>query len=786
MSGYAERLLSGSQGQDGEMQPVGGYADRLLGGVPAMQAVQQKKPSGGNIFSNAWEMIKGKRDPNYADVPAFDIDRAGPGVIMSTAGATLANADDTAYADIIQKSLGDRFLGRTKDANGYEIIDYIDASGTKRRGYVNMPGLDMGDVQRAIGGGLAYMGVGKVLGRAMQGAPMLGRVAAQGGGAASTSVVQDIGSMALGSEQGIDPKKAVIAGAGGALFEGLPSKAVAPLLGGAAGAALSNEGDGVAGAGLGAAAGMGAAALARRLLGMNPGQYVQNGKLTPAGEKAAASAGVNPAEVNDEFAKVFADAYAKTRSASLAAVEADARSAPVPVRLTKGQRERDYQQMVLEDQMRAGLKGPQAKSVMDDFDRLQTQDIAFAADRNPMTLGGVSSTLAPRRLDTPPMTALGSDIRAGVQTAREGGRQAEKQAWEGANKGFAAPEEALAMLPGEIRDGIAKTNIPVNQNTPTASKMVDFLRDYRAGKAPTGADDFLPDMTNQSVDQVRRVLGRMKDDAATATDKAAADAVYRSYNTWMGKAADAGHFPAEAVAAIRSGRSISAEVKGLFEPRDGGRLTPAAQRIRDVLERADSPEAVVATLFGRVGAKGMMPAGTTGMLSNLKTALQKYAPETGKQTWDDIRLAYWRRITTDSAGNLLSPQMLAKNIATAKNQHGEAWNILLNPREQAMIMQVQKAVEAAGYRPSNFRTNSSGSAFAGGSMIKDLVATVWKALAASPAVSATAGAVMRPVASGWYKGKAQRATDPRIQEVVPSLGGYGGAVGSAIERNRAQ
>jgi hypothetical protein len=588
--------------------------------------------------------------------------------------------------------------------------------------------------------------------------------------------------MALGGEQGIDAKKALIAGAGGGLFEALPSRAIAPMIGAAGGAALANDGERLQTAGAGAALGLTAAALARRFLGMNPGQYVQNGKLTPAGEKAAVSAGINPAEVESEFAKAFGDAYAKTRNASQAAIDAGTRTGAGAVRITKGQREQDYQQMVLEDQMRAGLKGQQAKAVMDDFDRLQRQDVEWAVRGNPSTLAGVGPELN-RTWSGRTTQELGDSIRGGTQAARSSARDIERAAWDDV-KPFQASEEALGMLPGEIRAGLTKLGIPVNQNTPAASRMVEFLRDYRAGKAPAGADDFLPDMTGHNVDQVRRLLRDMKEEAKTKTDRDAADDIYRSYNSWIEKAAGAGHFPPNVAGSMRAARQISAEVKGVFEPREGGVLTPAAQRIGEIIQNADSPEGVISALFGRVGARAEMPQGTVEVLSNLKTALLRYAPETGKQTWDDIRLAYWQRITSDGAGNLATAQVLAKNIATAKEKHGGAWQVLFTEQERRMIEQVQKAVNAAAYRPSNFRTNSSGSAYAGGSMIKDLIQNVWKALIASPAVSATAGVALRPVAAGWYKAKAQRATSQNIREVVPSLGGYGGAAGAESERGQ--
>lgn len=754
--------------------------DLLFG--DSQPAQQPPKPQGGGIIANTIQAIKGKRDPKFADVPAFDIDRAGAGVIASTAGATLSGANDAAYADIIQESLGNRFLGRTKDANGYEIIDYIDTNGERRRGYVNQPGLDMGDVQRAIGGGLAYLGAGRILGGLFKGAPIGFKALAQGGGAAGTSIGQDIASSAMGSKQGVDPSKALWAGVGAGAFEALPSRAIAPVLGAVGGFAMSDTGEGVEGATIGGAAGATAAALARRLFGMNPGQYYQNGKLTPAGEAAATKAGLDPAQLSQELAKNFAEGYAKTRNASLAAVDASSRASGTGVRLTKGVRDKDYQQMVLEDQMRAGIKGPQAKSVIDDFDRLQQRDIEQAVRGDPATLGGVAPTLN-KNWAGRSTQELGDSIRGGVQAARNEARALERKAWEDV-KPFQAPEEALAMLPGEVSSGLQSLGIPVNQNTPTALKMVDFLREFRAGKAPQAADEFLPNMAGMNVDQARRILRSMKDDAATATDKAAAGKIYESYNSWIGRAADAGHFPPDVAGAMRAGRQISAEVKGVFEPRQGAMLTPAGKRIGEVIKGAETPEAVVSALFGSGGTSSQLPKGTVEALGNIKQGLAKYAPETGRQTWDDIRLAYWQRITSDASGALLSPGKLATSIKQAREKHGTAWDTLFSPQEQRMIADVMKNVEAASYRPSNFRTNSSGSGFAGAVMLKEVVGKVWKALATNPAISATAGVAVRPVAAGWYKAKADRATGQGIKEIIPSLGGYGGAAGSAAERGR--
>lgn len=789
MTDYAADLLGSATGDEG--QAGTDYASELLGSTtPA--AVQQKGPQpaqSGNMFQRAWETIKGKQDPKYAGVGAFDRHQASmrPGMAAALTGSMFVGQDDAAMGDIIQKHLGDKFIRRFKDANGYDLIEHMGDDGKPVVSYVNTPGLDISDITRGVVGSIPYIAAGGVVGAALKRAPLAFQVPAQAGTAASTSMVGDIIGMGMGSQRGIDPVKAGIAGTTAGVFQAVPSKAMAPIVGAVAGFGAFDDGEKAAGAGMGAIGGMAVNALARRFLGMAPGLYVNNGKLTPAGQKAAQEAGVDPATVNEEFAKIFADAYAKTRNGALAAAEAQAGAGPGAIRLSKGQREKDFQQMVLEDQMRAGLKGPQAKAVMDDFDRLQTQDITRAVRGDPMSLSGVGPRIN-LNWDGRSTADLGQSIRGGVETARTGARAIERQAWDEVQP-FHAPDEALALLPQEIRSGLEKLGIPVNQNTPAASRMVELLKDYKAGKMPAAAhspnavDEFLPNFSGRNVDQTRRILRTMKDDAGTATDRAAAKAVYDAYNSWIEKSAAAGHFPPDVAGAMRVARNLSAEVKGMFEPRDGGQMTPAARRIADVMKEADSPEGVVSALFGRVGANAELPQGVTGALQNIKTSLARYAPETGRQTWDDIRLAYWQRITSDAQGNVLAPQALAKSIMAAAKKHGSAWSLLFSPTERAMIQNVAKGAEAAGYRPSNFRTNSSGSAYAGGSMLKDLIQTVWKSLAATPAISATAGAVLRPAQSGWYAARARQATGG-VQEIMPTLGGYGGAAGSQIDRRQ--
>ena len=126
--------------------------------------------------------------------------------------ASLAGASDAQLADIFQSNLGDRFVRREKDANGYDVFVTRGADGQEQRGYLNQPGLDGEDVARGIRAALPYMATGGAAGLAGRGAGLLANMGLQGAAGVVTSVVGDVVQMLMGSQQGIETDKALWAG----------------------------------------------------------------------------------------------------------------------------------------------------------------------------------------------------------------------------------------------------------------------------------------------------------------------------------------------------------------------------------------------------------------------------------------------------------------------------------------------------------------------------------------------------------------------------------------------
>jgi hypothetical protein len=126
-----------------------------------------------------------------------------------TGNAALAGASDDQMADIVQKSLGDKFVSRERTKDGYHIFTTRGADGKEQRAYLNQPGLDREDVARGIRGALPYFLTGGAAGAAVRGGGLAANALAQAAAGGATSVAGDVAQIPMGSKQGIEGKKAL-------------------------------------------------------------------------------------------------------------------------------------------------------------------------------------------------------------------------------------------------------------------------------------------------------------------------------------------------------------------------------------------------------------------------------------------------------------------------------------------------------------------------------------------------------------------------------------------------
>jgi hypothetical protein len=698
MGHYSDLLLTGSAPE--QPGPSQSYSSRLLGTPDAASPAidSNAEPDAPTWLGRRIQDIRGRQDPRFKDTGTvfdqFKNDLEGPTGMAATFGAS-----DAQMGNVVEKALGDKFIRREKDANGYDVFVTKGPNGQEQRGYLNKPGIDFQDVTRGVRGSLPYLLAGGVAGAATKGAGLTAQALAQGAAAGTTSVAGDVAQMPMGSEQGIElPKAAVMSGFG----------AVGPVAGTVVGSVL-------------------------RKFWTLPGLIDKaTGQLTEKGIAAAKEAGVDPTQITPDFAKAFAEAFAKSGDEAAAATQAGLDRFGIPA--TRGQITKDKEFLHAEEGMRWGTYGEKAKTQINKFDKEQQDAIRFAAlgsdsSGPPASRGmfaprqGIGEQLNPTRqpganpFDMQPAT-LGNSVREALQAAREGARQQENIAWQGTG-GLKATQQAFDILPSVLNRNLGDTTIDT-QITPAAARMAQELDRFSTGKAPEAVAGILEQKPIKSVDQMRRRLLSLQKSAATPEDGRAARLIYNGYNDWIGIAASKSLLDGDPAAAmqIARARGFTKEVRDLFSLRsDDGTLSPASRQIAKILDstKADSGEAVIDALLGSQGTRSVR-AGTVTAVTNIKNALERFAePAQGRQAWNDIRLAYWTRLMSGKNGELLGPTAMVSNLRTAFHNQSSLMQTLFNQLEMRQMREFERALSATAYKPPN----ASGSSYGAANFVKE-------------------------------------------------------------------
>lgn len=684
-----------------------------LNGVASPQSAPQEgqKEGWGEWLVNS---VRGRQDPREAGTRTV-FEQFPQQLGNPTANAAIAGADDAGMADIIQKSLGDRFVRRERDANGYEVMVTRGADGQEQRGYVNRPGLDMQDVSRAVYGSLPYIATGGAAGAGLKGAGVALNMLGQGGAAAATSVGGDIASGQMGSEQGIDGGKALVMGGFGA---------AGPVVGAAAGS------------------------LWRRFVTI-PGLVDKTtGQLTAKGLEAARAAGIDPADVTPDFAKSFAESFAESGNPAQAAVRADANQ--FGIRVSPGQATKRKDLLHTEEALRWGKYGDKARAEQETFDLLQRQELRNAAMGGNPTAGrpSVGAMIAPDRANKAvgmmgaDPAPLGEDIQAALRTARQSAGQLEDEAWKGATSLEITPE-AVKELPDILNAKLGGRMINERAN-PAAFEMAKEVERIIAGEAPEKAAGWLANAPTKNVDQMRRNLLALYKSAANDSDKSVSRAIYDGFNDWITTSAEKKLLAGDPEAALKlvNARGFTKEVRSIFEPQAAdGAKTGAARRIGAILDtaKADSGESVIRELFGSKGSRTITQNGV-GTLKNIKTAFDKFLPKgEATQAWNDIRLAYWSRLVTGKNGETMNPLQLSSTLKEAMTQQRSVMATLFSPEEFTEIRRFARAVDAIAYKPPN----ASGSSYGVDSFAREAIGRITNSLMTNRA----AGLVINAAAS---------------------------------------
>lgn len=669
-------------------QPVLDGMDLLFGDDPPQKQSTpatdpNAEPDAPTWLGRRWQDIRGRQDPRYADTPRLTdqyrelVDPVGVGALFGSSDAQMA--------DIIQKQLGDRFIRREQDANGYDVFVTRGPDGQEQRGYVNKPGLEGEDIGRGILGAVPYVVGGAGVGTLMKGARAIPRMLGYGTTSGATSIAGDLAQMPLGSEQGVEPGKAAFAAGAGML--GVPAEMLASKV-------------------------WGRYVIEPRLFNRSTGQ------LTPEGQKLAAAQGLDPAAMQADIARTFAQTYAKTRDAQQAAIKAQEGEFGIPS--TIGQRTKNRDELWFEEAARYNLYGDKARDTMTAFDARQAQAVDFAArTRMPSdfrsqavqqtgTMNPAGVTHVQQMADN--AADLGTGIQTGMRHARDMAEEGERKAWEAVTDILPTPQ-AFELLPDALAGRLG--GLRVTAEMPKAAAMAKAIDDYVAGKAfNEPVAKVLQQSPVKTIDEMRRQLLGMYKGAADPTDTAAAKAIYDGFNDWIDEAAKQSRLAGDPMAAanLRIARDTTRTMQGLFSPSVKGRNTPAAKLIAE-LEASDSPERAVQILFGPASAQNpsTIKAGAVEALRSMKAALKKYAdPRIAGDTVADLKIAYWARLVQNNKGLPHSPQVMLNNINAALSSQRTLVHELYSPAEIGQIRRLAKELERITYKDPNPSKSSYG------------------------------------------------------------------------------
>ena len=677
------------------------YADEAFGPAPgsppaaSTPAPQGKPQAAGSETWGQWlgNTIRGRVDPAYKDLPSIRgaLRQEHVNALMGenynakdpayralksaeggmSAGFALAPGDQ-ARNDIVRQQLGDRFLGFEKDMHGAPVVVYRGPDGKPAKAYVNRPGLDMEDVIDTAVGVLPFGAAAKVAGAATRGMSMMPRMLAQGGAAGAASIGNDIAAMPTGSND-LDLGKAAITAGVGAASE--------PI-----------------------AAGVGA--LVRRFKTV-PGLVDDVGNLTPKGLEAAKAAGIDPATITPQFAKQFAEEFAKTGNAARAGMTANTQSFKIPV--SKAQISKDPGELLQEKAMRTGVYGQKPKDIVQSFDRQQANAVEEAA------LGSsdfsVANSLNPNRQARGVRPdIIGSEMQSGVQEAQQAAKTNEGTIWDQVKR-LEATDAAKAELPDAISSKLGPLRVD-EKLTPKAHAMAEDLDAFIAGKAPGAGPQVLKQAPVQDLGDMRKRLLAIYRGAEDRTDKAAAKAIYDGFNEWIDTSAQNALLKGDPASAVwmRQARDVTKEMQAIFGPTaTNGQSTPGRKIVQSLLDEGTTPETIVGKLFST--DPGAMPkAGTQEALSLIKQGLDKYLPPIrAKAVWDDIRLASWQKLVQKSDGELHTPLQMAQRIDRFFQSQNSVVRALYTKEEQALMRRFGAAMKDIAWKDPN----PSGTATAG-------------------------------------------------------------------------
>ena len=404
MTDWAKQLLNPG-GDQPSVVPAGAkpaqrkdWAAELLGKPeqpPVVDQPTEEEPGFlEGMYGDIKESITGDKrrlHDDWEEVPV-NVQMGDGNVIPIQDHMSMARDNNLARTDIFKKQL--------PDANVYwdeNMIPYTDYFGKPR--YLNTPGASMGDLSEVLttgsteaAGAMTGAGIGAAIGKKIS-VPIIQAIGA-GAGLAGVSVGQDKIAEVLGSQQGIDEKRAALMGVFG--------------LGGEAGGMLLSR-------------------FFSRLAASRK-MSTPDGKLTKRGKKILEQNNIDPDGVTPQFVKAWSALADDAVDPAHAVSVAEAGTLPHKVRMSKGDITRDVDQQAFEIGAVKGSRGEAAKLKMQAFREAQQDDL-IANEQAIQTIVGAG--------DAPRVGFSGEGMERAQQTLAtkyKGAKQAVRDAYNRASE----------------------------------------------------------------------------------------------------------------------------------------------------------------------------------------------------------------------------------------------------------------------------------------------------------------------------------------------------------------
>jgi len=682
----------------------------------------------------------GKQDPQYQNLEGFSGSGINDmGIQSQIARGKVSTITDKGFAGVIKNALGDRLVNTTKDKHGQEIISYKNDDGEIVQKYINKPGLDYQDIDRVAESAVPFVFGGGLAGSMAKGLGLAGRAIVQGGTAAGIDGVLQNQAQKDGSGEDYSVGRTALAGLGGAGGE-------------VAGTILTKlfNGRGLVDKTTGKLTEKGRAwAKANRVdpdsLSDQTTEYLRQniGKATDPEEL---SVQVRTGEFSIPTSKAQ-----RTRSRTDAYTEKQmfdglrGRDAEKAMRNFKDQQgdaiegaafkvipdeiapdAAGLEKVTLGDDIKGGLnrvhkelKGDEAK-MWSKIGPMYPKEGAFKSLPDIVNARVQKAGISP----VAGLTDASNDMTKIMQRFMTGDLKSESMGvlTKRANDNLAHKKGTVGhFLDGYERkeNGIPRWDVIADYNDYRLKHGFDELELTKAEQAFRDAglpgykqamrvrlDLDTPSSLNSlagtgldgsrqlSIDEARRLLLSKKNAADPGSpDARLANNLYEGFNEWIDDAAEKALIQSDDIAsyaALKDARSFTRKIHQIFAPTDSSKkLTPAARKLRKIMETSDSPEGVISSIFGNGSAKSQLPDGSVQTLKHLKNTLLTFGE---KKTFDSVKMAYWTRLVQDKNGKVLSAAKIRTNLDTAFTQQKSAIDIMFNKKEQGLIKRFKIAM----------------------------------------------------------------------------------------------